>query len=118
GGFVVRARSQSRGLIGWMEGTLEGRVRLTVNRDKARVVKLRQAGESLDFPGFTPRYDRARQGPWRYRNVFASKRPVARARARVRAIIGPRREFVPIPELVAEVNRSLDGWGGYFRHGY
>ena len=116
--FVVLARFQSRRLIDWIEGTLEGRFRLTVNRDKTRIVKLRQAGESLDFLGFTLRYDRARQGPWRYLNVFASKRAVARARSRVREIIGPRRKFVPIPELVAEVNRYLDGWGGYFRHGY
>ena len=25
---------------------------------------------------------------------------------------------MPIAELIAEVNRYLKGWGGYFRHGY
>ena len=29
-----------------------------------------------------------------------------------------KRNFVPIPYLIADVNRYLRGWGGYFRHGY
>ena len=60
--FVVLARYQSRRLIDWIEGTLEGRFRLTVNREKTRIVKLRQPGESLTFLGFTLRYDRDRFG--------------------------------------------------------
>jgi len=117
--FVILARYQTRRLTDWIEGTLEGRFRLTINREKTRIVRLRQPGASLTFLGFTLRYDRDRFGrDRRYLNVFPSAKALARARAQLRELIGPHRSFVPIPELVAEVNQWLRGWGGYFRHGY
>jgi RNA-directed DNA polymerase len=117
--FVVLAGYQSRRLIGWVEGTLEGRFGLTMNREKTRVVRLCQPGASLDFLGFTLRYDRDRFGrARRYLNVFPSSKSRARARAKLRELVGPHRNFVPIPVMVSEVNRWLVGWGGYFRHGY
>ena len=83
--FVVLARFQSRRLIGWIEGLLEGRFRLTVNREKTRIVKLHQSGEGLDFLGFTLRYHRDRFGRGRrYLNVGPSAKAMVRARQRVR----------------------------------
>jgi len=117
--FVVLARYQSRQLIGWIESLLEGRFRLTVNRQKTSIVKLHQTGQSLTFLGFTLRYDRDRFGrDRRYLNVTPSAKALARARERVRELTDRRRNFVPIPQVIAEVNRFLKGWGGYFRHGY
>ncbi|MGH7592801.1 MAG: group II intron reverse transcriptase/maturase [Gemmatimonadales bacterium] len=117
--FVILARYQSRRLIDWVEGTLEGRFSLTVNREKTRVVALRQPGASLDFLGFTLRYDRDRFGrSRRYLNVFPSAKSQARARSKLRDLLGPQRNFVPIDAMVKDVNRWLRGWGGYFRHGY
>ena len=58
--FVILARYQSGRLIAWIEEPLEGRFRLTINREKTRVVKLNQPGQSLTFLGFTLRYDRDR----------------------------------------------------------
>jgi RNA-directed DNA polymerase len=117
--FVVLARYQSRRLIDWIEGMLEGRFRLTINRDKTRIVKLRQPGASLTFLGFTLRYDRDRFGrDRRYLNVVPSAKAQARAREKLRELTGPQRNFVPIPEMIHEVNRWLEGWGNYFRHGY
>ena len=60
GRFVIVGIPQSRKLIGWIEGLLEGRFRLTVDREKTRIVKLRQSSESLDFLGFTLRSNRDR----------------------------------------------------------
>ncbi len=117
--FVVLARYQSRRLIDWIEGLLEGRFRLTVNRQKTSIVKLHQPGESLTFLGFTLRYDRDRFGRnRRYLNVTPSAKALARARERVRELTDRKRNFVPIPQVIAEMNRFLKGWGGYFRHGY
>ena len=31
---------------------------------------------------------------------------------------GPGRCFVPVPELIGQVNRYLAGWGNYFGKGY
>ena len=60
--FVVLARYQGRRLTDWIEGTLEGRFRLTINREKTRIVKMHQPGASLNFLGFTLRYDRDLHG--------------------------------------------------------
>ena len=117
--FVVLARYQSGRLIDWIEGLLEGRFQLTVNREKTQIVKLQEPGQSLTFLGFTLRYDRDRFGrDRRYLNVTPSAKAQVRARERVRALTDRSRNFVPIDQVIAEVNRFLKGWGGYFGHGY
>ena len=117
--FVVLARYQSRRLINWIERMLEGRFRLTINREKTRIVKMRQPGESLTFLGFTLRYDRDRFGrDRRYLNVIPSAKALARAREKIRDLTGPQRCFVPIPELIREINRWTMSWSRYYRHGY
>ncbi len=78
--FVILACYQSRRLIDWVENLLEGRFKLTINRDKTRVVRLSEPQASLDFLGFTLRYDRDRKGrSHRYLNVFPSKKALARS---------------------------------------
>ncbi len=117
--FVVLARYQSRQLVSWIERTLEGRFRLTINREKTRIVPLRAPDASLNFLGFTLRYDRDLHGrDRRYLNVIPSIKAQARARDTLRELTGPRRCFVPIPDLIRETNQFLGGWGNYFRHGY
>jgi RNA-directed DNA polymerase len=106
-------------LVEWIEGTLEGRFRLTINREKTRIIKMHQAGASLSFLGFTLRYDRDRFGrDRRYLNVIPSAKAQSRARDTLRELTAPQRCFVPIPEMIEDVNRFLRGWGNYFRHGY
>lgn len=117
--FVVLARYQGEPLIAWVETKLEGWMGLTINREKTRVVNLRQEGASLDFLGFTFRFDRhLKGGNGRYLNVFPSKKALARERDCLREMTGKRHCFKPIPELVTEVNRHLWGWSNYFRFGY
>ena len=65
-----RGDSRSR-LSTWVETQLEGRFRLTINRSKTRTVDLKQPSASVDFLGFTFRYDRDLFGRGgRYLNVF------------------------------------------------
>lgn len=117
--FVVLALYQSRRLVDWIEGTLEGRFRLTINREKTRIVPVHEPGESLNFLGFTLRYDRDLHGrDRRYLNVIPSAKAQSRARDKLRELTGPRRCFVAIPDLILETNQFLGGWGNYFRHGY
>lgn len=117
--FVILARYQSPRLIGWVESLLEGRFRLTINRKKTRVVNLHEPGASLDFLGFTFRYDRSwHSRDHRYLNVFPSKKSLARVRDRTRELTSSRRCFMPITEMIGELNRLLLGWKTYFRHGY
>ena len=118
--FVVLAQQQTPRLVGWIEAKLESWMGLEINREKTRVVKLRQQGARLDFLGFTFRYDRARPawGQHRYLNVIPSKKALARERAKLREMTSAQQNGVPIPQLIGELNQNLRGWGNYFRFGY
>jgi len=117
--FVVLARYVDRGLTGWIESKLEDWLGLEINRDKTRVVQLRDTGASLDFLGYTFRFDRDLQGrAHRYLNLCPSKKALARERAKLREMTSPRQCFKPIPRLIGEVNEHLRGWANYFAQGY
>ena len=117
--FVVMARRMSSELTGFVEEKLETWMGLEINREKTRVVNLREKGASLDFLGFTFRYDRDLQGRGhRYLNVAPSKKAVARRREATRELLSSKRSFVPLPELVRLLNRQLQGWANYFSFGY
>ena len=117
--FVILCRGQSQQIVAWVEKLLEGRFRLLVNRKKTRLVDLNQPGASLDFLGFTFRYNRGRYGRnRRYLHVGPSQKALQRARDKLRQMMGPQRCLTPAPVLIAEVTRWLQAWGNYFRHGY
>lgn len=117
--FVILARSINPPLVQWIQSQLEGRFRLTINRAKTRIVDLNEVGQSLDFLGFTFRYDRDLRGrDKRYLNVQPSRKSLARARQRLREMISQRWMWLPPDELIGRVNCYLRGWGQYYRHGY
>lgn len=115
--FVILARYQGQRLIECVERTLEDRFKLTINREKTRVVNLTEPSASVSFLGFTFRYDRSQYGEGRYLNVFPSKKSVARFRESLRELLD-HHPVTPIPTLIALVNRKLRGWQAYFDHGY
>ncbi len=117
--FVVLARFQGARLVEWVESTLENRMDLVINRQKTRIADLRGGGDSVDFLGFTFRYDLDRKGRgFRYLNVFPSKKVLAREREKLRDMTNPRLSFVPIPEMIRGINIHLLGWSNYFKFGY
>ena len=117
--FVVMARFISPKLRNWIEGKLEGWLDLQINRDKTRIVELRQPGQSLDFLGYTFRYDRDRYGrPERYWNLEPSPKAMARERVALRDLINSHQSHTPMPELIGRVNRHRRGWSHYFGLGY
>jgi RNA-directed DNA polymerase len=117
--FVVLARHQSASLRTFIETKLETWMGLEINREKTRVVDLKQEGASLDFLGFTLRYDRDLQGrPNRYLNVQPSKKAMARMRQVLQEQTNHKQCFKPLPRLVDQTNRRIRGWANYFRFGY
>jgi RNA-directed DNA polymerase len=117
--FVVMARHLGGRIVEWIESTLEGRFRLKINRQKTRVVRMRQTDAELDFLGFTFRYERDRFGRnHRYLHVEPSSKAEQRLRDKIREQTGPQWCWLPLPNLVKRLNLLLQGWWAYFRHGY
>lgn len=116
--FVVLARYIGEPIQRFLEETLEGRLGLRLNRDKTRIIDLKLEKASLDFLGYTFRYDRDLLGrPKKYLNLFPSARAEQRARDRIRAMTTSRCK-APVKVLIGDLSRFLRGWGRYFALGY
>jgi len=117
--FVILAKYQGADLTRFVETKLEGWLGLKLNRTKTRIVDLEETGASLDFLGYTFRYDRDLQGRGhRYLNLTPSKQAILKAYARIRELTGPAQCWKPLKALILEINRFLEGWARYFQRGY
>lgn len=117
--FVVMARYIDRRITGWIETKLEGWLQLEINREKTRTVKVNEEGASLDFLGYTFRFDRDLQGGGhRYLNASPSRKALERERAKLREMTGSGMCYKPIPVLIEGINQHLRGWSEFFGWGY
>lgn len=117
--FVVMARYVEGRMTSYIEEKIEGWLELSINREKTRHVKLQEEGESLDFLGFTFRYDRDLHGrAHRYLVIEPSKRALQRERDRLREMTGSGMCYKPVTDMIEEVNQQMLGWSNYFNYGY
>jgi len=117
--FVIMARFIDHRIRDFVESTLEGWMGLKINRDKTRVVDLKTEGASLDFLGYSFRYERSWFGrDGRYLTPQPSKKAMERERQKLREMTGPEMCYKPAAVLIGEINRHLRGWGNYFGWGY
>jgi RNA-directed DNA polymerase len=116
---VILARYQGKQLREFIEGKLETWMDLELNRTKTKLVCLGGNGASLDFLGYTFRYDKDRFGRGhRFLNIVPSAKALAAERVNLRELTGKHHCFVPIPKLIQRINRQLKGWSNYFSYGY
>lgn len=116
--FVVMARYMGRRVVHWLEERLESDLELAINREKTSIVQMRKPGASLDFLGFTLRYDRDLRGrDHRYLNIVPAHKPVERLKDKVRALTasGHKRS---LRDTIGQVNRLTQSWAQYFAYGY
>lgn len=117
--FVIMARYIGKPIHRFVENLLEGRFGLTINREKTKVVNLKEEGASLNFLGYQFRYDRDLKGRnGKYLNLIPAPKSIQRERDTIRKMTGPEQCFKPVMALIHEINRQTRGWGQYFGLGY
>jgi RNA-directed DNA polymerase len=116
--FVVMARYMGKRITGWIEEEIEGKLKLTINRDKTKIVKLKKEGERLNFLGYSFRFDRDLKGRRpKYLNMFPADKSVAGIKEKIKEKTG-RPSQNSLTDVIVEMNRMLKGWVNYFKEGY
>jgi len=117
--FVILTREAGEELMKFVESKIEHWLGLKINREKTRLIHLREQGQALDFLGYSFRLDRDLYGrKLRYWNMQPSSKALAREREKLRKMIDKPRCFQPLPDLINELNHHLKAWSNYFRPGY
>jgi RNA-directed DNA polymerase len=117
--FVIMANYVGNRVISWVEVKIETWMGLKLNPEKAKVFHTMKPGMTLDFLGYSFRYDRSLNEGWcRYWNRFPSKKSMQRARNKIHELTSKRWGCLPIEEVVRRLNRFLIGWSNYFKTGY
>ena len=88
---------------------------------KTQIVHLQVGGDGFDFLGFHHRLVRSK-GRVGTKGVtflarWPSRRAMQHARDRIRDLTVRSRLWLPVEEIVEDVNRFLRGWAAYFRYG-
>jgi RNA-directed DNA polymerase len=116
--FIVMAKYMGSRIIGWIENKIEGMLKLTINREKTKIVKLNKEGERLNFLGYSFRFDRDLKGrKKKYLNMFPSDKSVARIKEKIKEKTGRPSQFA-LSDVIMDMNRTLNGWSNYFKLGY
>jgi group II intron reverse transcriptase/maturase len=115
---LCRTKAQAEAAMRELRALL-AELRLELADAKTRLVCLDNGGEgSFDFLGFHHRMVESFSKPGRY---FLARWPSAAAtqaaRQRIRELTDRRLLRLPVEDVVANLNRFLTGWGGYFRRG-
>jgi len=108
---------RDNGLRQQIEDKLEKWLGLEINREKTRVVDVRE--DRLDFLGYTFCYVNSRWYPGtKVLSMRPSEKAVQRQKEALRYLTSPRMRTVPVTQLIGRINRQLRGWGNYFGQGY
>ena len=118
--FVILARSWADGFLQRVDGILEGRMGLTVNREKTKVLDFREPHTTLTFLGYDFRMvrDRLFGTGKRYLTFGPSKKSMKRVREKIHAITHARNGLLTVEKVVGRLNKLTKGWGAFYSVGY
>ena len=118
--FVILARSWADGFLQRVEGILEGRMGLTVNREKTKVLDFREPHTTLTFLGYDFRMvrDRLFGTVKRYLAFGPSKKSMKGIREKIHAITHARNGLLTVEKVVGRLNKLTKGWGAFYSVGY
>jgi RNA-directed DNA polymerase len=116
--FIVMAKYMGKRITNWIEEAIEEKLKLTINRDKTKIVKLREEGERLNFLGYSFRFDRSLKGRrQKYLNMFPADKSVAGIKKKIKEKT-KRAAQNSLTNVIVEMNRMTKGWVNYFKVGY
>ena len=106
-------------IVDFVENKLEGWLGLKINREKTRIITVRAPEATLDFLGYSFRWERDLQGrEHHWLRLFPSEETMQRQRQWLRDNISHRHCFEPLAEMMDRLNRHYAGWKWYFSLGY
>ena len=108
------------GFLKKVEGILEGRMGLTVNREKTKTLDFREPHTTLTFLGYEFRMvrDRLFGTGKRYLTFGPSKKSMKRVREKIHGITHARNGLLTVEKVVERLNRLTKGWGAFYSVGY
>jgi len=116
--FVIMARYMGKRITNWIEGKIEGTLKLTINRDKTKTVKLHEENGTLNFLGYSFRFDRDLHGQDRkYLNMFPSKKAMEKIKEKIKEVT-ERSVQLTLDEAIKITNQKTKGWANYYKVGY
>jgi RNA-directed DNA polymerase len=87
---------------------------------KTHIVHLAESEEGFDFLGFHHRLVRGwtpKSAHLTFLARWPARKAVQRARDRIRELTGRKWLWMPVGDIVRDLNMFLRGWAGYFRYG-
>ena len=118
--FVILARAWVDGFLKKVEGILEERMELTVNREKTKTLDFREPHTTLTFLGYEFRMvrDRLFGTGKRYLTFGPSKKSMKRVREKIHGITHARNGLLTVEKVVERLNKLTKGWGAFYSVGY
>ena len=117
--YVVLMKRQNEYAGRWIEDKIERWLGLEINKEKTKVIDLKEQKSQLDFLGYTFRIVASiinKNG--KYLNMLPSEKAVKREKERIREILGDHNCCKRLETIIKELNIQLGGWKNYFKLGY
>lgn len=115
--FVILMRYRSAQAEEFVRDKLERWMGLVINKEKTKVVNMKEPGSSIEFLGFSLRYVKSKYNNGQYLKVEPKKKAFAEAKAAIKEMLSQKNNFIPIHRTVLRVNKFLIGWAEYFSLG-
>jgi RNA-directed DNA polymerase len=114
--FVILMQEPMNDMIHHVEHLLETRFKLKINREKTKWVDLRKAGSTLDFLGFSFRYERGiHYKGYQCLSIFPSKKSVKNLKLNIHEQLSRKNSHKHLWQIASQLNRMLGGWDNYFK---